>query len=60
MGQKTDFIFDSLYGPNLKDPEEKLIDNEIKEEKTSGKDTNLKADNDLEINGNSYHISLDL
>lgn len=70
MAQKRDFIFDSLYGGSI-DPEDTKMDNEtddvlepkgdnIDEDELSKvklKDNKeLKKDNNLEINGTSYHI----
>lgn len=61
MAQKTDLIFDSLYGPKndeLLDGND-LLDNEQQEIIVDAPKDRLKAENELEINGKSYHISLD-
>ncbi len=61
MAQKRDFLFDSLYGGTI-DPEDTKLDNEndevlmpesdkLKEEKE------LKKESEMDINGNSYHIT---
>ncbi|WOO87877.1 hypothetical protein RZE82_02830 [Mollicutes bacterium LVI A0039] len=60
MAQKTDLIFDSLYNPNTIDPNnDDLLDNEQQEIIVAEPDNKLKAENELEINGKSYHVSLD-
>ncbi len=70
MAQKRDVIFDSLYGGSI-DPEDTKLDNETEDvlepqgdnieqdelAKVKLKDNKeLKKENNLEINGKSYHI----
>ncbi len=62
MGQKTDFIFDSLYNPGTLDPEDTKLDNEhdevlMPESEKLKENKELKKENDIEVNGNSYHIT---
>lgn len=60
MAQKRDLIFDSLYNPKAIDPnDDDMLDNEQQEIITEGDEPNLTGQKDLEINGKTYHVSLD-
>lgn len=69
MAQKRNVIFDSLYGgQNNADEEEMLIGNEdfltkknddetIEADSKLKEEKELKAESNIEINGNDYHIT---
>lgn len=63
MAQKRNMIFDSLYGGDINTDDLEFDENASKE-KIDDKDDNaqptkLLKEQDLEINGKEYHISLD-
>lgn len=69
MAEKRKMLFDSIYfGENNADEEEMIIGNEDLLTKKKGDETiddnlklkeekELKAESDIEINGNDYHIT---